>query len=378
MSTILLVALSRFESPSGICRGAVSTANVIAELPSVERVYLAVGTWQVDYFTQQFELTSPKIQLISIDVTNTSVRRNGWMLGTLPRLAKQLQASFVLLTYPMPVLKVLFPHNCRLGVIIHDLYPFTNPENFGYPNVWANQAFMRLCVANVDQLVFVSTQTQWEFSRFFPHTSLPMRVVHWYAALNPVQQLRPSNVLESQRFLLLVAQHRKNKNISLLLKAFARLRSIDRMAHDTHLYVVGSRGPETPALEEQIRKHNLGAMVHFVHALTDPELAYLYAHCEVVIAPSSAEGFGYTLIESVLFGKPVVCSDIPIFREVGGDNCVFFNLNSLDPVQALADAIDHTLTVSITPYSSSCEAPRHHMKTAYAALLEDTRVRAKR
>lgn len=369
MSVVLLSAISRFESPSGICRGAASTANALAELADVDAVYLAIGHWQVGYYTQQFKLTSSKIHVIGIDVPNTSVRRNGWLLGTLPRLAKQLRADFVLLGYPMPVLKPLFPAACQLAVIIHDLYPFSNPANFGYPNVYANQLFMRLCVANVDQFVFVSEQTRQAFYTYFPTQKQPGRVIHWYADLDHARQQRPANVPARQRYVLMIAQHRKNKNIDLLLNAFDSLRRTRQLAPDTYLYVVGSDGPETPALQALVEQRSLGTSVHFLHALTDPELAYLYAHCDLVVCPSSVEGFGYTLIESALFGKRVVCSDIPIFREVGGEHCVYFSLTG-NATEHLAKAIEQAGTLPPLTSNESRPASLERMKAAYRVALQ--------
>ncbi len=42
------------------------------------------------------------------------------------------------------------------------------------------------------------------------------------------------------------------------------------------------------------------------------------------------------MIEAARCGKPVFCSDIPVFREVGRDGALYFRVN--DPA-ALADAI---------------------------------------
>src|SRR6201999_1773329 len=49
---------------------------------------------------------------------------------------------------------------------------------------------------------------------------------------------------------------------------------------------------------------------------SDELLAQCYDEASVVIASSLAEGFGLPLIESMMFGKPLIASDIPSFREV--------------------------------------------------------------
>jgi glycosyltransferase involved in cell wall biosynthesis len=47
-------------------------------------------------------------------------------------------------------------------------------------------------------------------------------------------------------------------------------------------------------------------------------LAWLYRHAAAVIVPSRHEGFGLPVVEALSLGTPVVASDIPALREVGG------------------------------------------------------------
>jgi glycosyltransferase involved in cell wall biosynthesis len=48
-------------------------------------------------------------------------------------------------------------------------------------------------------------------------------------------------------------------------------------------------------------------------------LAAVYRRAAVVLLPSDAEGFALPLVEAMACGRPVVVSDIPVLREVGGD-----------------------------------------------------------
>ena len=55
-----------------------------------------------------------------------------------------------------------------------------------------------------------------------------------------------------------------------------------------------------------------------------------------MILPSYAEGFGLPIVEAARRGRPVICSDIPVFREVGRDGALYFRVT--DP-EALAQTI---------------------------------------
>ena len=54
-----------------------------------------------------------------------------------------------------------------------------------------------------------------------------------------------------------------------------------------------------------------------------PGLAALYRHARLVLMTSDAEGFGLPVVEALVCGAPVVASDIPPFREVGGEAVTF-------------------------------------------------------
>jgi glycosyltransferase involved in cell wall biosynthesis len=76
--------------------------------------------------------------------------------------------------------------------------------------------------------------------------------------------------------------------------------------------------------------------VFFLENPTDAELEILYSNATALIAASQIEGFGLPIIEAAQHKLPALASDIPVFREVGGDGVIYFSLDS--PGQ-LIDAI---------------------------------------
>jgi glycosyltransferase involved in cell wall biosynthesis len=105
------------------------------------------------------------------------------------------------------------------------------------------------------------------------------------------------------------------------------------------LVIVGSDGPETARLQKLIRLLSLDSHVMLVSSLTDAELSTLYRHCELYVATSSMEGFGLPVVEALQCGARVVCSDIPVFREIAGTAPWYFNLAAASPVASLVGAM---------------------------------------
>ena len=54
-----------------------------------------------------------------------------------------------------------------------------------------------------------------------------------------------------------------------------------------------------------------------------PQLPALYADADIFVWPSLAESFGHPLIEAMAAGLPIVCSDLPVNRELCADAALY-------------------------------------------------------
>ena len=78
-----------------------------------------------------------------------------------------------------------------------------------------------------------------------------------------------------------------------------------------------------------------GRRLFWFDAASDTDLAFAYDHCAAALAPSYAEGFGLPIAEAAWRGKPALCSDIPVFREIGRDGALYFPVNDALALAAL-------------------------------------------
>jgi alpha-1,3-rhamnosyl/mannosyltransferase len=65
---------------------------------------------------------------------------------------------------------------------------------------------------------------------------------------------------------------------------------------------------------------------------TDDDIARLFGGAKAFVFPSFAEGFGLPPLEAMASGVPVVCSDIPVFREVYGDAVRYVDPNRAESI----------------------------------------------
>ncbi|GAB4366845.1 MAG: hypothetical protein Kow00121_04590 [Elainellaceae cyanobacterium] len=369
---ILIVALHRPVKPTGVCRHAVNLAQCLADHETVSQVSLVIGAWQKDYFATSFQLHSSKINWVSIDINNDSISRNLWFLFGLPKLLRNLQPDLVHLAFPLPFMRALLP--CPVVTTIHDLYPYEFPENFGSQAPF-NRLFLKQSVSSSDGLSCVSQATLDKLKFYFPNKNAHRKasVVYNYVDFSHVQPTTLSDRTIDFPFLLCVAQHRKNKNLDLLIQAFDLLKKSQQLDERTKLVLVGDSGPETENILHRIASLSLQKQILFLSFLDDSELCWLYQNCEVFVIPSATEGFCLPLVEALYLSCKVVCSDIPIFREVGSTQSTFFSLQG-DPVQNLAEAIATTLpqakqdnTFAVTHFSKT-NAARQYL-ALYSAIV---------
>jgi glycosyltransferase involved in cell wall biosynthesis len=108
------------------------------------------------------------------------------------------------------------------------------------------------------------------------------------------------------------------KRIDVLLNVFAAVR---KQYPALRLIRVG--GPFTRRQRRQVARLQLSPYITELPFLERRVLAAVYRRAAVVLQPSDREGFGLPVAEAMACGTPVVASDLPSLREVGGPMASF-------------------------------------------------------
>lgn len=114
-------------------------------------------------------------------------------------------------------------------------------------------------------------------------------------------------------YILSVCHQFPHKNISTLLKAFAR---VARQDQTIRLYLVGSTSDANRAFIQSILPEALRARVHLTGFVSDAELGLLYANARLFVLPSLYEGFGMPAVEALGMGVPTIVSNVCALPEV--------------------------------------------------------------
>jgi glycosyltransferase involved in cell wall biosynthesis len=201
----------------------------------------------------------------------------------------------------------------RVICVVHDLLPLTDLKLSDV----ATQLFLYRLLTSLqqaDELAFVSNYSLSRFRELLPQFAhLPARVVYprtrfESAEAMPARSAHPSPV--RPRFVVIVSAEPR-KNLQGVIRAFSQLPQAD-------LVVIGYAGGT-----KFIR--NAPPNVKFAGYVDEQDKAALIAEAHGLIMPSLAEGFGVPIIEALAANTPVLCSDIPVFREVAGDLADYFD-----------------------------------------------------
>ena len=117
-------------------------------------------------------------------------------------------------------------------------------------------------------------------------------------------------------FLLYVGNLSTNKNLPLLLRAFHRSKAPVRL-------VLAGRPREGAAeVRAAVAGGNRADSIELWEDPSDDVVDGLYRAAVALLLPSTYEGFGFTPLEAMARGCPVLASDIPALREIAGDGAM--------------------------------------------------------
>lgn len=220
----------------------------------------------------------------------------------------------------------------RVVVMIHDTIPLDHPEFTREGAAEAFAAKFRAAARHADAIISPSQAAADAIARHLQAQGRGMRVIVAPLGVNPVEprpEDLPSGMPPDGPFFVALGTIEPRKNHSLLLDVWERLGPAAPW-----LLVCGSRGWRNAETFARLDRHP--ARVRELPGLTDGAVAALLERARGLLFPSLAEGFGLPLVEAAAHGTPVICSDLPVCRDVAGPGATC--LDPRDPV-AWAEAV---------------------------------------
>ena len=212
--------------------------------------------------------------------------------------------------------------DARVHVMIHDTIPLDYPEVQRPQTVTDFNRQLRVVSEEADRVIAVSKVTN---DSLTPHLQRHGRVppiIVAHPGIDPVMPRYaeiPPDLNLSRPYFVTVGTIEPRKYHSLLLEVWESLDTEERPL----LLICGNRGWLNQTVFEALDR-GVPDVIE-VPDLSDSALAAVVHGSKGMLFPSIAEGFGMPPIEAAALGTPVVCADLPVYRETLGDRIVYLD-----------------------------------------------------
>jgi glycosyltransferase involved in cell wall biosynthesis len=229
--------------------------------------------------------------------------------------------KFAVVFSPMQTIGSLLKRH-KLILTVHDLIYYSHPAPPNYFNffirlLWRvyHASFLpqKLLLRGADEVVTVSETSK----RLIIENKLTNKAVT--VVPNATNELAYVD-LPVEKKIVYMGSFMPYKNVEDLIRASAEL--------EGYRLLLLSKITDRKRGELSSLAKKLSVTVEFADGVSDDEYAQHLSTATALVHASSDEGFGIPIIEAMSVGCPVVCSDIPIFREIAGSAGLFFEIGN--------------------------------------------------
>lgn len=263
--------------------------------------------------------------------------------------------------------------------VMYDLIPLTHPQFVPEGSGDSFAEYVRKTAENSD-LIFAISDTirdecRAEISKRWPGLIAPENIGSFRLGADlPKSQGEISATISKlfstsnrQTPYIMVSTFDPRKNHKYLLETF-------ELFWETHpdasLCLIGGRGWMSKDLLDRIERHSrFGKQLFKFHSMADAELEFCYQHARGVICPSHVEGFGLPIVEALAYGRKAFLNDTRIHREIGKDDCEYFDSSCRDSLLKLLTRWEARLAAG-QPVEQDCRRPTSWQEATNGLLAQ--------
>ncbi len=244
---------------------------------------------------------------------------------------------------------------CPAVVTIHDVIYLACPQDLPSRAGRLYYRFMmNVCSRLAARIITDSEYSRGDIVRYL-HAD-PEKIEVIYPGVDPgVRRVTDLARLDAVRskyaldrdFILCVGIYKPRKNHAGLLRAFQQ---VLRAGGRAQLVIAGPMADGEATLRHLAVELGIAEHVVFTGFVDESDLCALYSQAQVCVCPSFYEGFGFTVLEAMACGTPVVCSSATSLPEVAGQGALYFDPHNPEEManqllQVLSDAALRTSSI---------------------------------
>jgi glycosyltransferase involved in cell wall biosynthesis len=255
------------------------------------------------------------------------------------------------------------PFRSRQAVTVHDLRPLYAPDSLAQA-VYFRYMLPR-ALRRCDGVITVSKTTKELLQSEY---LLPPDKVHVISNCVDARTFKPLPEVElrddSDPFLLIVGASWSHKNAEEVLENACAWK------HKYRLVIISANAEHRDHLRNLVERVGIADRVDLLPAQGRQKMVSYYQHCAALVYPSKMEGFGIPPLEAMACGRPVILSDIPVFRELYDDVPIYVTLGDKASWSAALASLDDATLISRKVEQGISKAGEFNEERTKAELLK--------
>jgi len=218
---------------------------------------------------------------------------------------------------------------------VHDLRFLNYPKSYEIKRYLFLKYAVKKAVSEASRIITISNFTKNEICKFYEIETSKITVIYeaidkdgFKLNVNNNTRVIKNETITGMKYILAVGHIEPRKNYIRLIDAYLALPK--KTKEDYKLVIVGRQNYDYGKIISKIKESDGVIYLDFV---SREDLIWLYANCKIHAFPSYYEGFGFSSLESGIFGKPTIGSNQSSIPEISGKGGVYFDPFSTEDIK---------------------------------------------
>jgi len=215
-----------------------------------------------------------------------------------------------------------FTFKAKRITVLHDSLFWDHKKNYSF--LW-NKYFISLINLGMNKGTQIITTSNYSKKNLIKILGSDNSISSVYQSFNFLKT-SSTNYKTPENYVLHIGSFERRKDLITLVKAFKLVGDPNLKLVLAGAQIINGNSEVFDEIKMFIAQNKLKSKVILAGYVSQEEASVLYKNASIYIFPSLDEGFGIPILEALSFSLPVICSDIDVFKEVGGDCVEYFKV----------------------------------------------------